>query len=82
MRKFSAIPDTRMPEPRRVPREQPRRRTQRQPRSLTGMSMGALLVLILAVTATVYACVDYLKLHSEVSVLEKNTLTLEKLYLP
>ncbi len=73
-RNLQAVPERRIPEPRRVPREE----SKRQPRALTGMGIGSLFVLTLAVIATVYVCVDYLQLHSEVSSLEKNNITLER----
>lgn len=75
-RKLNTAPDIRRErEPYQAP--SPRRQVQRQPRSLSGINFGSLLVLTIAVIATVYVCVEYLQLQTEVSQMNKSIISLE-----
>lgn len=76
-RKLNTVPDIRREErPYEAP--SPRRQQQRQPKALSGMNFASLLVLTVAIIATVSVCVDYLKLQTEVSKMEKSIVTIEK----
>ncbi len=76
VRKLNVAPDIRREEQYEVP--SPRRQEQRQPKSLSGINFASLLVLTVAVIATVYVCVDFLKLQTQVSQMEKEIITLEQ----
>lgn len=77
VRKLSVAPDIRREEQQyEVP--SPRRQEQRQPKTLSGINLASLMVLTVAIIATVYVCVDYLKLQTQVSQMEKNIITIEK----
>jgi cell division protein FtsL len=87
VRKLSAVPDIRREEPVRTPvprrqpqperRQVPERQEQRQPRMMSGISMASMLVLAMAITATLYFCVQYLMLQYDVNTLEKDIVTME-----
>jgi cell division protein FtsL len=76
-RKLSAVPDIRREEP---AKRQPEhiRQPQRQPRAMHGISFASLLVLTAASIATVYVCIEYLKLQYEVNTMDKNIISMEK----
>jgi len=77
VRKLNAVPDIRREErPYETP--SPRRREQRQPKALSTMNFASLLVLTIAMIATVYVCVDYLKLQTDVAKMDKSIITMEK----
>jgi cell division protein FtsB len=77
VRKFNAAPDIRREErPYEVPT--PRRQEHRQPRYLSSINLGSLLVLSIAIIATVYVCVDYMKLQYSVTQMDKSIVKLEK----
>jgi cell division protein FtsL len=77
VRKLRVAPDIRREEEQyEVP--QRRRQEHRQPKALSGMNFASLLVLTVAIIATVYVCVDYLKLQYEVSQMQKSVVSLEK----
>jgi cell division protein FtsL len=77
VRKLNAAPDIRRErEQYEVP--SPRRQEHRQPKSLSGINLASLLVLTVAIIATVYVCVDYLMLQTQVSQMNKNIISLEK----
>lgn len=78
-RNLGSLPERRIAEPSRAPepRRAPQEETRRRPKA-TGMSIGSLLFLTLAVIATVYVCMDYLQTYTEVSSLEKNNIVLER----
>lgn len=76
-RKVNAVPEVRRPErtspvvdPRRE-QPSPRRQERKQPKQLSSINMASLLVLTAAIITTLYFCVEYLQLQSEVSRLEK-----------
>jgi len=76
-RKLNAVPDVQREE-RRYETPAPRRQERREPRAMSGMNLASLLVLTMAIIATVYVCVEYLKLQTEVSRMEKSIVSLEK----
>jgi cell division protein FtsB len=77
VRKINAVPDIRREERiTEVPR--PRRQEQKAPRAMSGMNFASLLVLTIAIIATVSVCVEYLQLQTEVSKMEKTSITLEQ----
>ncbi len=87
VRKLSAVPDTRREEPVRTPspirqpqperRQSPGRQGQRQPRMMSGISMTSMLVLTMAIVATLYFCVQYLMLQHDVTSMEKDIVKME-----
>ncbi len=56
----------------------PRRQEQRQPKAFSGINFASLIVLTVAIIATVYVCVDYLMLQNQVSQMDKSIIKLEK----
>jgi cell division protein FtsL len=76
-RKLSAAPDIRREE-RRIEKPAPRRKEHIQPKALSGINLGSLLILTIAIVATVYVCVEYLMLQTEVSSMNKSIVSLEK----
>ncbi len=77
VRKLNAVPDIRREE-QKPQRPAPRRQEQRAPKALSGINFASLLVLTIAIITTVYVCVEYLQLQTEVSRMEKSVITLEK----
>ncbi|MDF2842236.1 MAG: putative rane protein [Herbinix sp.] len=76
VRKLNAVPERRREErPTEAPR--PRRQVQRQPRGLSNMNFASLVVLVAAIVATLYMCVNFLQLQTEVSRMEKSIKTYE-----
>ncbi|MBB2182706.1 septum formation initiator family protein [Lachnospiraceae bacterium MD1] len=75
VRKLNAAPNIHREQPLSVP--SPHRQIKRQPVS-SGMTLASLLVLTIAIIATVYVCVDYLKLQYNVNQMEKSIITLER----
>lgn len=77
VRKLRVAPDIRREEEEyQVP--QRRRQVQAQPKALSGISFASLLVLTVAIIATVYVCVDYLMLQHQVSQMDKKIVSMEK----
>jgi len=75
-RELHVAPDIRREEQQyEVPSHQ--RQVHRQPRALQGISLASLLVLSIAIIATLYVCVEYLMLQSEVNQMDKTVLSLE-----
>lgn len=74
VRKLEATPDIRREQP-----ELPSRRRQehRQPKPFSGISFTSLLVLTVAIITTVYVCVDYLKLQTQVNQMEKQIVSMD-----
>ncbi|HHT97046.1 MAG TPA: hypothetical protein GXZ90_04030 [Clostridiales bacterium] len=70
--------------PERIRREQPshipdqRRRTRQKEVKEIGISFKSLLVLTMAIVATLYVCTGYLKQHSDVKAMENNIFRLEE----
>jgi len=58
--------------------KKPEKHIQRQPRGLTGISRASLLVLTLAIVATLYFCIDFLMMQYEVNKAEKDIVKMEK----
>lgn len=76
-RKLNVVPDIyREERPKREPT--PWKQVHRQPRGMSGMNFATLLVLTIAIIATLYTCVVFLQLQTEVSKLDKTILSLEK----
>ena len=77
VRKLNVAPDIRREEERYVA---PRRRGQedKQPKVFSGINFASLVVLTIAIIATVSVCVDYLMLQNQVSQMDKNIIRLEK----
>lgn len=70
VRKLKAMPDSTGEEQYyEVP--SPRRRVHRQTKSLSGINLASLLVLSVAIIATLYVCVEYLKLQYDVTHMDK-----------
>lgn len=77
VRKLNAVPDIdRRERVRQVPT--PQRQVRRQPKALSGMNFASLVVLTIAIAATVSMCVNYIMLQTKVSQMEKSIVTLEK----
>ena len=77
VRKLYTMPD--------IPREERaqevpsrRRQEQKQPKALSGINFASLLVLTVAIIATVSVCVEYLKLQMEVTGMDKSIVSMEK----
>lgn len=76
VRKLNTVPDIRR-EKEQYEIPSPKRHVQKQPKALNGMSMASLFILSLAMAATLFVCVEYLKLQTEVGRMEKELVTLE-----
>jgi cell division protein FtsL len=77
VRKLNTVPDIRREErPYREP--SPRRQVQRHTRTLSGINFASLLVLTAAIIATVYMCVEYLKLQYDVTKMDKTIISMEQ----
>lgn len=77
VRKYNNAPDIqREREPYEIP--SPRHQKQRNPRVLQGLSLGSLLMLSIAIVATLSICVEYLKLQSDVNHMEKTIISMER----
>lgn len=76
VRKLNTVPNRREEQQYEVP--SPRRQEKRHPKALSSMNFASLLVLTIAIIATVYVCVEYLMLQTEVSKMEKSIVSLEK----
>jgi hypothetical protein len=77
VRKLNTVPDTRREE-RPYEQPSPRRQERKQPKALSTMSFASLLVLTIAMIATVYVCVDYLRLQTNVTKMDKTIVSMEK----
>jgi len=75
-RKLQAAPDIRREE---QPYERPSHQKQenRQQKTLSGINFASLLVLTIAIIATVYVCVDFLRVQTQVTQMEKKIISLE-----
>ncbi len=76
-RKLKVAPDIRREEERYVTPGR-RRQEDRQPKVFSGINFASLVVLTIAIIATVSVCVDYLMLQNQVSQMDKNIIRLEK----
>lgn len=76
VRKLSAVPER---EREHEQHEIPSRRRQEQvsPKTLSGINLASLMVLCVAIIATLYMCVEYLKLQSDVSQMNNQIVTME-----
>lgn len=77
VRKLNTAPDIRREEEQYEVRS-PRRQVQRQTKQLSGISFTSLLILTIAIMATVYVCVDYLKLQADVNRMDNEIVTLQQ----
>ncbi len=76
-RKLAVVPDyDREVQP--IRRPSPRKQERKQPKAFSGINFASLLVLTVAIAATVFVCADYLKLQTEVTKMEKSIKTMEK----
>jgi cell division protein FtsL len=76
VRKLRVTPDIRREEEQyEIPT--PRRQEYKHPKTLSGINFASLLVLTVAIIATVYVCVDYLMLQTQVSQMNKEIIRLE-----
>ena len=75
VRKLNAYP-VRREEEHQVPA--PRKREQRQPRAISGMDFASLLVLVAAIAATLFVCVEYLNLRSQANQMDKEIRAMEQ----
>ncbi|MGB4658365.1 MAG: septum formation initiator family protein [Mobilitalea sp.] len=55
----------------------PRKQQHRQTKSICGINLASLMVLTVAIIATVYVCVEYLKVQASVSTMDKEIISLE-----
>lgn len=65
-------------QPQSRPQQRPDRQVRRQPRGMQCISFTSLLVLAAASIATVYLCIEYLKLQYEVTTMDKSIISMEK----
>lgn len=76
VRKLNAVPQRqREQEQHKIPSR--RRQEQVKPKALSGINLASLLVLCIAIIATLYMCVEYLKLQSNVSQMDNKIVTME-----
>ncbi len=69
VRKINPVPDYGREEQYELPT--PRRQEQRQTKTLSGINLASLLVLSVAIIATLYVCVEFLKLQYDVTQMNK-----------
>lgn len=75
--KYNSVPDIRRErEQYEVPTPKPRQ--QRNTKELQSLSLGSLFMLSIAIIATLYICVDYLKLQYNANHMEKTIVSLEQ----
>ncbi len=85
VRKLNAVPERRehtsTPIPGRQPlperRQVPERQERRAPRMVSGINMASMLVLTIAIIATLYFCVEFLMLQYDVTAMEKEIVSME-----
>ncbi|MDF2944371.1 MAG: putative rane protein [Herbinix sp.] len=77
VRKLNATPDIRREE-QQYEMPSPRRQEHRHPKTLSGINFASLLVLTAAIIATVYVCVEYLMLQTQVSIMDKSIISMER----
>jgi cell division protein FtsB len=77
VRKLRVAPDVRREEEQYVT-PSTRRQERIQPKAFSGINFASLIVLTVAIIATVYVCVDYLMLQNQVSQMDKGIIKLEK----
>ena len=77
VRKLKAAPDIRRKEERYVT-PAPRRQERQHTKTLSGINFASLIVLTVAIIATVYVCVEYLMLQNQVTQMDKSIVRLEK----
>lgn len=76
VRKLNAVPQRqREQEQHEIPSH--RRQEQVRPKTLSGINLASLLVLCIAIIATLYMCVEYLKLQNNVSQMDSKIITME-----
>ncbi len=77
VRKLSVAPDIRREEEQyEIPRRSPKHHSQQK--TLSGISFTSLIVLTVAIIATVYVCVDFLMVQNQVTIMNKQIVSLEK----
>lgn len=77
VRKLNAVPDIRREVQREEVTTSPRRQERSQPKALSGISFGSLVVLTFAIITTLYVCIEYLKVQTDVSQMEKEIINKE-----
>ena len=75
-RQLNVAPDIRREEEEYEHRS-PRKQQHRQTKSICGINLASLMVLTVAIIATVYVCVEYLKVQASVSTMDKEIISLE-----
>ncbi|HHT58029.1 cell division protein FtsL [Herbinix luporum] len=81
MGNYNAVPDRQtrpIPEPQRRVETRPQKQVRRQPRELSGISKTSLFILILAIGATLYFCIEFLMLQNQVSKMERDIISMER----
>lgn len=73
----AAVPERQVSTPQR-PVSAPQRQVYRQPKQLSGINGASLLILTLAIGATLYFCIEFLMLQNQVSGMEKNIVSMER----
>ncbi len=73
VRKLNNMPDTRREE-QYYDFPSPRRQEHRRVKTLSGINFTSLLVLSAAIIATLYVCMDYLKINSEVTQMNRQVI--------
>ncbi len=76
VRKLSTAPDIRREEVRRE-RYVPKKKENVNPKAFSGINFASFVVLAIAAIATVYVCVEYLMLQSDVTQMDKRIVKLE-----
>lgn len=60
------------------PQQRPQRQVHRQPKYMQSISFASLLILAVASIATVYLCIEYLKLQYDVTAMDKRIVSMEE----
>lgn len=77
VRKLKVAPDIRREEEQyEIPQRRLKERSRKK--ALSGISFASLVVLTVAIITTVYVCVDYLMVQNQVTVMNKQIVSLEK----
>ena len=74
-----ALPDYDAPERQRRRAPGYERQVRSNPRVLTGINKASLLVLTLAIAATLYCCIEFIMLQNEVSKMERDIISMERI---
>jgi cell division protein FtsL len=75
---LSVVPDIRREEQQQYEIPAPRRQVHHQPKAMQGISFMSLLVLTIAITVTLYVCVEYLMLQTKLGQMDASIVTMEQ----